>query len=370
MRLALVANHSLLTAITVAAASTAHAQIASDDFESGNPNLWGVEFTMPGAQMSTGGNPGGRLALTVESASSNLMSAMIVPASPNHPFRGNLRALGAAEFRFDRQVEQGSSNFGTLPFLVLGNDGGTPNDFADDAWLFAPTGDSFQFGFVPYETIATAIPFDSMTVPALWDLIALPGHPLAGMAPSTIWNAVIEDVSYVGISMSRPFNGGPWFGIHDLSLDNMVLDFGSNVGLNFCGPANTNSAGLQGQISLLGNPVAAQNSLKMNAQFLPNSAFGFFIAGPTQGFVMNPGGSEGNLCLSGAIGRYVGPGQIQNTGATGTMSLPIDLTNVPTPSGFTALTAGQTWNFQAWHRDISPAGATSNFTDAVSITLL
>ena len=32
------------------------------------------------------------------------------------------------------------------------------------------------------------------------------------------------------------------------------------------------------------------------------------------------------------------------------------------------ITAGSTWNFQAWHRD--SAAGTSHFTDAVSITFL
>ncbi len=32
------------------------------------------------------------------------------------------------------------------------------------------------------------------------------------------------------------------------------------------------------------------------------------------GFVASPNGSQGNLCLAGSIGRYVGAGQIQNSG--------------------------------------------------------
>ncbi|MCP3913994.1 MAG: hypothetical protein GY711_00380, partial [bacterium] len=34
-----------------------------------------------------------------------------------------------------------------------------------------------------------------------------------------------------------------------------------------------------------------------------------------------------------------------------------------------AILPGETWNFQAWHRDHTP-GLTSNFTEAMSVTFL
>jgi hypothetical protein len=51
----------------------------------------------------------------------------------------------------------------------------------------------------------------------------------------------------------------------------------------------------------------------------------------------------------------------------------LDLTQTPTPTGFVVVAAGetwhfQTWHFQTWHRDAVGGVATSNFTDAVSIT--
>ncbi len=42
----------------------------------------------------------------------------------------------------------------------------------------------------------------------------------------------------------------------------------------------------------------------------------------------------------------------------------MDLTAVPQPTGNVAVQPGDTWNFQAWYRDI---GNTNNFTDAVSV---
>ncbi|MEZ6015246.1 MAG: hypothetical protein R3F49_09045 [Planctomycetota bacterium] len=137
-------------------------------------------------------------------------------------------------------------------------------------------------------------------------------------------------------------------------------------GSNYC-TAVANSTGAAASISAAGSNVAASNSLTLTADALPNGAFGFFLTSTTQGFVANPGGSTGNLCLSGSIGRYVGPGQIQNSGMIGSFSLALNLTQTPQPSGTVAITAGQTWNFQAWYRDSVGGSATSNFTNGLSV---
>ena len=142
------------------------------------------------------------------------------------------------------------------------------------------------------------------------------------------------------------------------------------IGVSYCGPAVTNSTGSPAEIEARGSLLVAANDVALTARSLPSNANGFFLASRSQGFIANPGGSTGNLCLSGAIGRYVGPGQIKNSGASGTFSLTLNLTQMPTPSGSVAAAAGETWNFQAWFRDSLPGGsATSNFTDGVSLSL-
>ena len=45
----------------------------------------------------------------------------------------------------------------------------------------------------------------------------------------------------------------------------------------------------------------------------------------------------------------------------------VDTSQVPLPMGSTAILAGQTWNWQAWYRDVVNGQNTSNFSDAVSI---
>jgi hypothetical protein len=154
--------------------------------------------------------------------------------------------------------------------------------------------------------------------------------------------------------------------ISELIVDDVVVSI-PGIGSNYCS-TQPNSTGASSAISVSGSNVAADNNLTLNAENLPNSVFGYFLTSTTQGFVMNPGGSQGNLCLGGDIGRYVGPGQVLSSEMAGGFSLVLDLTMTPSPTGLVAIMAGETWNFQAWHRDSVAGMATSNLTDGVSVT--
>jgi len=90
------------------------------------------------------------------------------------------------------------------------------------------------------------------------------------------------------------------------------------------------------------------------------------LVAPAVGNVPQPGGSQGVLCLGGPIGRYAP--QTFATSALGSGALAVDLGALPQPTGFRAALPGETWTFQAWHRDANPS-VTSNFTHAVSITV-
>ena len=142
---------------------------------------------------------------------------------------------------------------------------------------------------------------------------------------------------------------------------------GGGVGTSYC-TANPNSTGSIANTTGAGSDVVADNNLTLSTSNLPANSFAFYLASQVQGFAANPGGSQGNLCLAGSIGRYVGPGQIQQADATGNISLALDLTQVPQPTGFVSVGIGDTWNFQAWYRDAVGGSATSNFTDGLSVT--
>ncbi|MEC8494096.1 MAG: hypothetical protein VXZ39_04190, partial [Planctomycetota bacterium] len=131
---------------------------------------------------------------------------------------------------------------------------------------------------------------------------------------------------------------------------------------------NPNSSGVSARMTAAGSAIAADNDLTLSGVQLPVSVPALFITSSTQGFVTNPSGSIGNLCLGGAIGRYIGPGQIQFADAMGVVSLPIDLTMVPQSSGFVSVMSGDTRNFQVWFRDLVGGAPVSNFTDGLEIT--
>jgi len=139
------------------------------------------------------------------------------------------------------------------------------------------------------------------------------------------------------------------------------------IGTPYCS-TNVNSTGVAGALSGIGSSFVSSNSLMLQGSDLPAGAATLFLVSSMDGFASNPGGSSGNLCLGNMIGRYVGPGELQTTDASGAASLAIDLTAIPTPSGSVVVSVGETWYFQAWHRDLLPTGGTtSNLPNGLSI---
>ncbi|MEZ6015450.1 MAG: FG-GAP-like repeat-containing protein [Planctomycetota bacterium] len=137
----------------------------------------------------------------------------------------------------------------------------------------------------------------------------------------------------------------------------------------FPAPANycdgvPNSTGVPGRLTAIGSTVVSNDDLLLRATQLPLNATTFFLASRTTGSV-NVGG--GRLCLGGAIGRYVGPGQLLNSGAAGSAELRLHLTQMPTPNGFVPALSGQHWFFQAWHRDFVLGFPTSGLTEAIAV---
>ena len=163
------------------------------------------------------------------------------------------------------------------------------------------------------------------------------------------------------ITLENNFAGGAPF---RTAIDDLRYCATPLVGTNYCGPAVPNSSGMPGAIAVRGTTTAAFNSLTLIAEHLPADQFGYFLNSHTQGFIQ-PAGSQGNLCLGGAIGRH--SANVASSGADGVLVLVLDLTAIPTPSGPVSVLPGQTWNFQAWHRDVNP-GMTSNFTDGASVS--
>ena len=168
--------------------------------------------------------------------------------------------------------------------------------------------------------------------------------------------------------------GAPLNGPYTSYLMELQADLTSPLaGDSYCA-SNPNSTGVNSTLSLEGSASVAANDVTLRAALPPNS-FGFFITSQTQGFTANPAGSQGNICLAGAIGRFVGAGQIRNSGMTGEIELSTSLGDwslgaIPAPNGPYAAAPGSTTNFQLWHRDLVGTSPTSNLTDARQITWL
>ena len=141
-----------------------------------------------------------------------------------------------------------------------------------------------------------------------------------------------------------------------------------DLGTAYCSPAVINSTGVPAWIEASGSDFPFDNLFTLGAHALPQNMFGFFLTSQSQDSVPMLGGGEGTLCLGGAIGRFLSPGQILNTGIFGDVELPIDLTAHPTPTGFVQVASGETWNFQFWYRDTLAGVPTSNLTDGLSVT--
>ena len=160
-------------------------------------------------------------------------------------------------------------------------------------------------------------------------------------------------------------SSGPFAYSGDGVNDNGAGFWAAEFGTNYCGPAVVNSSGASATLSGAGSTSVSVNDLTLTASGLPANQFSFIINSQTQGFVVGPGGSQGNICLSGSVGRF--NNQLMNSGPGGSYSIVVDLTAIPQPTGAVAVMAGETYNFQAWFRDNNPA-STSNFTDGLSIT--
>ena len=170
----------------------------------------------------------------------------------------------------------------------------------------------------------------------------------------------VIEVCFTSASDLQPFAGVTAFAAYQkcTSFVFQVIPEGSAFGTNYCDGGGAS-------LVATGSPVlGAFPELTLMATGLPTTSVGFFLASSAQGFIANPGGTQGNLCLSGSIGRiYNGPGAFASA-SSGMMSVSFNPAALPQIGGNVAIQPGETWNFQAWYRD----NPTPNFTNGLSVT--
>ena len=279
-------------------------------------------------------------------------------------------------------------------FIAFVGDGGNISDYR---WFRDPDN---SMGLTGNTTLPNSHPSylgngSNNTGPFFQQLFPSPPATVAG-SPGNIWTTLTIDVDNLAGLISFSFDGqltfqgqfsGRFDGFSSLGLcdvyssvdpgtvftiyDNFEVSISGTsgpgpIGTNYCAP-NANSTGVAGEMSAFGTTAISDNDVTLTASNLPVAQFGIFVTSLTSGFTPNVG--SGNLCVDGNIGRYQQPGQIQQVDANGEFSLTIDLTAMPQGTVPVAVMPGETWYFQAWHRDFSAGGGnTSNLTDGLEIT--
>lgn len=135
-------------------------------------------------------------------------------------------------------------------------------------------------------------------------------------------------------------------------------------GYHFC-VSRPNSTGDYGFLTMSGTPSLATTKV-VTGSGLPPNQFAILLTGNVAVNIPMIGGSEGTLCLGGQFGRY--NNQVASSGAGGTVTFIMDPGAIPAPFGTYAAMAGEQFFWQAWHRDVAAGLATSNLTNAFSVT--
>ncbi|MEL6715977.1 MAG: hypothetical protein AAFP86_19510, partial [Planctomycetota bacterium] len=130
-----------------------------------------------------------------------------------------------------------------------------------------------------------------------------------------------------------------------------------------CVQGTPNSTAERGRLSAIGSAAASENDLTLVADRLPVGQTVLFLGGRSSGFLANPGGSAGDLCLGFPFARY--SADLRTSDAAGRAVLALLLPFTPEGIGTVPILAGETWFWQAWHRE--PASG-SHLTSAVSVT--
>ena len=169
-------------------------------------------------------------------------------------------------------------------------------------------------------------------------------------------------------------------------------DLGSHTGpidVRVVCDVTSNSDGTRATLVASGSRAVSDNDLELTVAGLPTSGTTAYIyntflsAGQSLVTVHNPtpGGGPaagGDVCIAGGtFGRHLFGSDLY-MGTSGTFSIDVDLTDVPSPRDgiswpnpghySTTVLVGETWYWQCWYRDQAAGVGASNFTEAIGIT--
>lgn len=173
--------------------------------------------------------------------------------------------------------------------------------------------------------------------------------------------------SLPGVTQQAVFFGNFMQGESGVSLwESVTHNLAGDVD-SFCTPAQLNSFGWEATVSHVGDLTIATNNVVLRAHSATPGSFGYFLCSRAYHAPIPLAGSQGTLCLGAPVGRFNRPGEILMVSNASSAELPIDLLNLPQPTGSVSAQAGESWHFQLWYRDANPA-PTSNLSRGLRLT--
>jgi hypothetical protein len=151
--------------------------------------------------------------------------------------------------------------------------------------------------------------------------------------------------------------------VSSIWYDDIVLDGSITAGSNYCNTA-MNSTGAGAVITGIGTPNIANNDLVLSAEPCPPGEPGLFYYGPDQ--IQVPFGN-GIRCVGGAAGSIARLFPFAVADAQGVLSYAVDYSSAPANG---PITAGSTYNFQAWFRDPAGGGSGFNLSDGLEVNFI
>ena len=140
----------------------------------------------------------------------------------------------------------------------------------------------------------------------------------------------------------------------------VLFSYDGVMGAPYC-VSTVNSTGGASKISASGSTSVALDILLLTASNVPAGQFGLFYYGPAQTQVAF---GNGFRCVGGGATGVVRLPVIASS-TTRCLELELDIANQPPGSG--SITAGSTWNFQAWFRDAAAGGAAFDLSDGLQV---
>ncbi|MEE2939252.1 MAG: hypothetical protein VX460_02585 [Planctomycetota bacterium] len=354
---------SISCAATLTAAAAPQSAI-SVGFDGGSTGDFTGNFFFEAA----GGNPDGNAHILLSTWFPSLTTG--APGQPaNAAFLGDYTQFARVTLSMDVRVDALRSPFTNLPIerslgiALVDRDASGPSGLAGVFFELAVLSESAQPDWT-----ALAVTIDdtgATSLPAGWIGFGAedPSTFEPILPPGSTFTSVLASVDELWITGAVP---GFFFSnaVFDARIDNVALETGGELGSAYC-TANPNSTGAAGATGATGSIFAASDDVTLTVRELPPGQFGIFAVSRTAGSL--PVG-DGVLCLGGSVGRFDAPGQVFQADAAGGAAVPIALGAIPLGTGSVPVLPGETWHFQAWHRDVAGGGATSNLALPTRVT--